>query len=63
MNIPTISIELDRAALASLRAIAAEHGYTIGRGKNPRMGSVRKLLLAIARGEVIISPASGAKTE
>lgn len=63
MNIPTISIELDRESLASLRSLAAKHGYTIGRGKNPRMGSVRKLLLAIARGDLIIPPAAGPKAE
>lgn len=63
MNVPTISIELDRAALASLRKIASGRGYTIGRGKNPHMGSVRKLLLAIARGDLVVAPPADAKTE
>jgi len=52
LNKPTISIDLDCGALQTLRAKAAELGYVIGRGKKPNMGSLRQLLLAIARGEV-----------
>lgn len=49
-----LTAKLTRKEVARLRAIAAFHGLVIGRGPIADQGSVRKLLRALAAGDLRI---------
>ena len=49
----TFAIHLSAADLAALRWLAAQWGMTIGRGSMAAEGSIRKLLISLARGEAL----------
>lgn len=52
----TASLTVSQEDLAALRVIAASNGLVIGRGKHAAMGSINKLLTAIAAGDLVVSP-------
>ena len=52
----TFAIHLSAADLAALRWLAAQWGMTIGRGSMAAEGSIRKLLISLARGAALYVP-------
>ena len=46
--------DLDKEEMAEIQAIAARHGYTIGRGSHADKGSRRQLERAIIKGDVAL---------
>ena len=54
MNNTVMTIKITSEQKSRLRDIALDYGYTIGRGNEKDWGSVRKLMAAVADGELQI---------
>ena len=55
------TIEIDKSKMDKIRQMAAEMGYTIGRGPFSAWGSLPQLIEAIADGDVKICKAGDKK--
>lgn len=62
MNETHFSMAISPPHLDRLRALAKQHGFTIGRGKEKDWGSLAQLLKAVAEGEYVIVPAALVET-
>lgn len=51
---PTMTLQITNEQKASLREIASLHDLKIGRGSTPEMGSIRKLIMAIADKKLMV---------
>jgi len=59
MSETTQTIRMTTQQKRKLRQLATAFGYTIGRGREAEWGSIRKLVLAIADGDLKIEYANG----